>query len=100
METEGAIFRSEGNLATYDECNVCFSEVIKLLENNNSVTLDIANARHISSTGIGRLASIHKQNTKSGKKLKVININKDLKYILEQIEATTALNTIDFIFSK
>ena len=87
IQDDIAIIRLDGDLVV-SEVEKLRSEIRELAEKNiHKVILDFADIDFIDSSGIGLLVEILKSLSKyEGGQLKIVNINKQVKDILKQIQ--------------
>lgn len=91
-----ALYQGLSDLRNIDDCEKFYNDLIKLIDENNDVSVDFTNIKYISSTGIGKLMKINDELKKLNKNIKVINISGGMRRILTQIDAIDLLTNFTF----
>ena len=96
IQDDVAIIRLDGDLVV-SEVEKLRSEIRELAEKNiHKVILDFADIDFIDSSGIGLLVEILKSLSKyEGGQLKIVNINRQVKDILKQIQLFSIFDIYD-----
>ena len=85
-DKDGTIISLSGNI-DIPAAEVFKKKLFQLSENGvKAITIDFANCKSIGSSGIGAIIYFHKQFVETGGKIKIINVNKQIKSLFKIIK--------------
>jgi anti-anti-sigma regulatory factor len=89
-------YKVNGDLASFEECNIFSKEALNLIALKDEIEIDFKLVHRISSTGVGRIYTIEEKLKEAGKKLKIINMRKEVKNVLKIMGVLAFVKFIDF----
>jgi anti-sigma B factor antagonist len=89
-----AVVRCSGKLVA-GVTNVLYSEVSKLIPENERIVLDLTDLTHMDSMGLGTVVRLYVSAKSAGCDLRLINLGKRIRQILGVTNLVTVLATIE-----